>query len=450
MVTADDFLFKGIRGMGSTTNAVGSNVTIVNVKVFPGLNTLGISFVRIDYAPRGLHGPYYHPRATEVLTVIEGSLQVGFITTDPDNKLFTKRLEKGDIFILPEALIHFQQNVGNGYVVALSSLSSQNAGAVTIPNAVFGSNPDISDDTLAKAFQMALPAQNINHSAFKSMFEREKLSGSNFNDWFHSLKLVLRVEKKLNVIEQPLPPAPITGSTIEAFEEWNKIYDVHNEVECLMLGSMTPELHRQFENSSPYDMLQKLKSMFEKQVGFERNNWNILVMSYRKKLVMFEKQAGFKMKGYVEQLEHLGYVLLQEISVSLILNDLTSDFAGFVRNYNIHNMGKTIGELHALVIGYDKGLPKMASTSQVELVFLDQRSVHILLCCIMWMSSVLGALADSDAVSWICSSSSCGGVCIGLGGGRARISCFKDGGSVKSLSVNSGTTSFTSLVSMFA
>ncbi|GKB32350.1 hypothetical protein Tco_0871751, partial [Tanacetum coccineum] len=36
---------------------------------------------------------------------------------------------------------------------------------------------------------MALPIQNINHSAFRSMFEREKLSGNNFSDWFHQLKL---------------------------------------------------------------------------------------------------------------------------------------------------------------------------------------------------------------------------------------------------------------------
>ncbi|GKA47541.1 hypothetical protein Tco_0740424 [Tanacetum coccineum] len=39
---------------------------------------------------------------------------------------------------------------------------------------------------------------------------------------------------------------------------------------------------------------------------------------------------------------------------------LTSDFAGFVRNYNMHNMGKTIDEIHALLIEYEKGLPKKA------------------------------------------------------------------------------------------
>ncbi|GKC05040.1 retrotransposon protein, putative, ty1-copia subclass [Tanacetum coccineum] len=64
------------------------------------------------------------------------------------------------------------------------------------------------------------------------------------------------------------------------------------------------------------------------------------------------------MKNYVAQLDRLGYVLPQDLSVGLILNGLTSDFAGFVRNYNIHNMGNTIGELHALLIEYEKGLPK--------------------------------------------------------------------------------------------
>ncbi|GJS09222.1 ribonuclease H-like domain-containing protein [Tanacetum coccineum] len=48
---------------------------------------------------------------------------------------------------------------------------------------------------------MAHPVQNINHSAFRSMFEREKLSGNIFNDWFRQLKLALIVEKKMYVIE---------------------------------------------------------------------------------------------------------------------------------------------------------------------------------------------------------------------------------------------------------
>nr|GEW08505.1 retrotransposon protein, putative, Ty1-copia subclass [Tanacetum cinerariifolium] len=61
------------------------------------------------------------------------------------------------------------------------------------------------------------------------MFEREKLSGNNFNDWFCQLKLVLRVEKKMHVIEQPIPPAPAADSVANVLAEWNAVYDVHNE-----------------------------------------------------------------------------------------------------------------------------------------------------------------------------------------------------------------------------
>ncbi|GJV20474.1 retrotransposon protein, putative, ty1-copia subclass [Tanacetum coccineum] len=71
------------------------------------------------------------------------------------------------------------------------------------------------------------------------------------------------------------------------------------------------------------------------------------------------------MKNYVAQLERHGYVFPRDLSVGLIMNGLTSDFAGFVRNYNKHNMGMTIGELHALLVEYEKGLPKKAATPQV-------------------------------------------------------------------------------------
>ncbi|GKA56435.1 putative reverse transcriptase domain-containing protein [Tanacetum coccineum] len=79
------------------------------------------------------------------------------------------------------------------------------------------------------------------------MFEKEKLSGNNFNEWFARLKLVLRVEKKMHVIEQPLPPAPEPVAEPNVVDQWTSLYDAHTEIACLMLGSMTPELHRQFE-----------------------------------------------------------------------------------------------------------------------------------------------------------------------------------------------------------
>nr|GEY75387.1 hypothetical protein [Tanacetum cinerariifolium] len=102
------------------------------------------------------------------------------------------------------------------------------------------------------------------------MLEREKLSGSNFNDWFCQLRIVLRDEKKLNVLEQPMTLAPTVGAPNNELEDWNAQCDRHNVVSCLMLSSMSHELQRKFENYASYDMLQELKSMFEKQARVER------------------------------------------------------------------------------------------------------------------------------------------------------------------------------------
>ena len=118
-----------------------------------GLNTLGISLARLDFAPYGLNPPHTHPRSTELLVVIEGTLLVGFVTPNPI-KLFTKVLNQGDVFVFPIGLIHFQFNIGVTTTLAFTGLSSQNPGVITVANVVFGLVPPINLDVLIKAFQL--------------------------------------------------------------------------------------------------------------------------------------------------------------------------------------------------------------------------------------------------------------------------------------------------------
>ncbi|KAL9227307.1 hypothetical protein vseg_003010 [Gypsophila vaccaria] len=156
-VTPEDFLLRGLDVPRSTNNRLGSNVTLITATQLPGLNTLGIAIARVDYAPFGLNPPHTHPRATELFTVMEGTLYVGFVTSNMPNggnKLFSKVLEKGDVFAFPQGLIHFQFNIGDTPALAMSALSSQNPGLNTIANAVFGADPPISVDVLSKAFQL--------------------------------------------------------------------------------------------------------------------------------------------------------------------------------------------------------------------------------------------------------------------------------------------------------
>ncbi|XP_073300617.1 putative germin-like protein 2-2 [Primulina huaijiensis] len=87
-------------------------------------------------------------------TVLEGTVFLGFVTSDPENRLISKALHKGDVFVFPFGLIHFQQNVGQGNAVTMAFLSSQNPGVIAIANTVFGSKPALNDQLLAKAFRV--------------------------------------------------------------------------------------------------------------------------------------------------------------------------------------------------------------------------------------------------------------------------------------------------------
>ncbi|GLT61870.1 hypothetical protein SLA2020_345450 [Shorea laevis] len=156
LVVANDFFFSGLDEPGNTSNVVGSVVTPVSVEQLLGLNTLGVSLARIDFAPYGgLNPPHTHPRGTEILVVQEGTLYVGFVSSNQDkNRLFTKVLNKGDVFVFPIGMIHFQLNIGKTPAVAFSAFSTQNPGTITIADALFGSNPTINPDVLTKAFML--------------------------------------------------------------------------------------------------------------------------------------------------------------------------------------------------------------------------------------------------------------------------------------------------------
>ncbi|KAJ1377837.1 RmlC-like cupin domain superfamily [Sesbania bispinosa] len=151
-VTAADFFYDGLAKPAAINNTVGSVVTAANVEKIPGLNTLGVSFSRIDYKPGGLNPPHTHPRATEIVFVLEGQLDVGFITTA--NKLISKSIKKGEIFVFPKGLVHYQKNNGDKPASVLSAFSSQLPGTLSIASALFTSTPTVPDDVLAQAFQI--------------------------------------------------------------------------------------------------------------------------------------------------------------------------------------------------------------------------------------------------------------------------------------------------------
>lgn len=150
-VTTEDFVFSGLKTAGNFTET-GFATVPVSPANFPGLNTLGLSFVRADLKPGSINPPHYHPRATEVAHLVKGRVYSGFV--DSNNKVYAKVMEEGEMMVYPKGLVHFQMNVGEVTATILGGLNSQNPGIQKIPSVVFGSG--INEELLMKAFGLSL------------------------------------------------------------------------------------------------------------------------------------------------------------------------------------------------------------------------------------------------------------------------------------------------------
>ncbi|GJY94380.1 hypothetical protein Tco_0510741 [Tanacetum coccineum] len=132
-----------------------------------------------------------------------------------------------------------------------------------------------------------------------------------------------------------------------------------------MLSSMSPDLQRTLEKFNACDMLTELKTIFEEQAKQELFKTIKAFHACKQEDGQSVSSYLLKMKSYLDTLKCLGYAIPNELGMSLILNSLNKDYDQIVQNYNMHNMGKTIAELCAMLKLHEKGIPKKAETPMV-------------------------------------------------------------------------------------
>nr|GEV21911.1 zinc finger, CCHC-type [Tanacetum cinerariifolium] len=67
----------------------------------------------------------------------------------------------------------------------------------------------------------------VNNLVFRAFFEKQRLTGPNFIDWYRNLRIVLSVEDKLSFLEQPIPVMPVlpAGQSKKGPEENSQKYE---------------------------------------------------------------------------------------------------------------------------------------------------------------------------------------------------------------------------------
>ena len=66
---------------------------------------------------------------------------------------------------------------------------------------------------------------NTQSFSLRSVLEKDKLNGTNYVDWIRNLRIVLRAEKKEDVLDTPLPEEPADDAPAEEKTAYRKACD---------------------------------------------------------------------------------------------------------------------------------------------------------------------------------------------------------------------------------
>ena len=116
-----------------------------------------------------------------------------------------------------------------------------------------------------------MTSNNTSTFTLRSVLKKEKLNGTNFLDWSRNLRIVLKQERKMYVLDNEIPNEPPANNAPQVKRDaYSKHLNDSVDVTCLMLTTMNSELQKQFEEMEAFDMMVHLKGMFQEQVRQER------------------------------------------------------------------------------------------------------------------------------------------------------------------------------------
>nr|GFA01384.1 hypothetical protein [Tanacetum cinerariifolium] len=141
-------------------------------------------------------------------------------------------------------------------------------------------------DKLQEKFKAALAKAPQKTSVFRGFFEKQKLTGPNFIDWYRQLRIVLSFEDNLNYLEYHIPAASVPAhagrqvapEALAAHAAWVK-------------GSKEIELKTMFAQQAQHELLQTMREFH----------------SWKQEEGQSVSSYVLNIKSYIDNLERLGH-----------------------------------------------------------------------------------------------------------------------------------------------
>ncbi|XVF69205.1 hypothetical protein PTKIN_Ptkin11bG0061900 [Pterospermum kingtungense] len=102
-INGNFFTYTGMRALVDGDFPTNFTVTKASMVEFPALNAQIVSYAALQFPASSTNPPHTHPCFAELLFLIVGTLEVGFV--DTTNKLFTQSLQASDMFVFPKGTV---------------------------------------------------------------------------------------------------------------------------------------------------------------------------------------------------------------------------------------------------------------------------------------------------------------------------------------------------------
>src|SRR5215216_4117394 len=130
---------------------------------------------------------------------------------------------------------------------------------------------------------------------------------------------------------------------------WKARSDDYSIVQCAMLYGLESGLQKHFERHGAYEMFQELKLIFQENARVERYEVSNKFYSCKMEENSSISEHILRMSGYHNHLTQLGVNLPDDSVIDRVLQSLPPSYKGFVMNYNMQGMDKTIPELFSML-----------------------------------------------------------------------------------------------------
>ncbi|XP_078169206.1 uncharacterized protein LOC144563596 [Carex rostrata] len=129
---------------------------------------------------------------------------------------------------------------------------------------------------------------------------------------------------------------------------------------------MGPELQRRFVDTKTYDICDQLKNMFQEQARIERFKVTKSLLGHKLAEGGSMGTHMLRMTSDVEQLEKLNAPISKEFATDIILHSLPPSFSGFIMNFHMLGMDKSLQELQGMLRIADGDMKKKSSVLMIQ------------------------------------------------------------------------------------